>query len=107
MRGIQSDVKMKRQFGTIATLGIAFAILNSWVAEAGSLLAPLALGGPVTILWGCVAGAIFTSLLCVGIAELASALPSAGGPYHYTYVVASTSTKKFLVSIASTLSSLC
>lgn len=87
---------MKHQFGTIATLGIAFSILNSWVAEAGSLLAPLALGGPVTIIWGCVAGAAFTAVLCVGIAELASAFPSAGGPYHYTYVVASDRTKNFL-----------
>lgn len=89
---------MKKQFGTLATLGIAFAILNSWVAEAGSMLAPIALGGPVTIVWGCVAAAIFTTVLCLGVAELASAFPGAGGPYHYTYVLASEAHRKFLVS---------
>ncbi|KAJ9626842.1 hypothetical protein H2204_009858 [Knufia peltigerae] len=92
----QSTLQMKKQFGTLATLGIAFAILNSWVAEAGSMLAPIALGGPVTIVWGCVAAAIFTTVLCLGVAELASAFPGAGGPYHYTYVLASEAHRKFL-----------
>ncbi|RMZ84509.1 hypothetical protein DV737_g1142, partial [Chaetothyriales sp. CBS 132003] len=95
----ESNLQMKKQFGTVATLGIAFAILNSWVAEAGSLLAPIALGGPVTIIWGCVAGVAFTTVLCAGVAEMASALPGAGGPYHYTFVLAAPKHRKFLVKI--------
>lgn len=87
---------MKTQFGTIATLGVSFSILNSWVAEAGSLLAPITLGGPVTILWGCLGAGIYTTILCLGIAELASALPNAGGPYHYTFVVAPKSCRNVL-----------
>ncbi|EXJ93406.1 hypothetical protein A1O1_01798 [Capronia coronata CBS 617.96] len=95
-----SHVQMKKQFGTIATLGIAFSILNSWVAESGSMLGPIALGGPVTIIWGCVAGAVFTAILCASFAEMASALPGAGGPYHYTYVVCGPGHRKFLSFVA-------
>lgn len=89
---------MKKQFGTIAGLGVAFAVLNSWVAESASMLGPISLGGCVTLIWGCVAGALFTTILCAGVAEMASAFPNAGGPYHYTYMLSSESYKNFLVS---------
>ncbi|KAG9952316.1 hypothetical protein KCU85_g2243, partial [Aureobasidium melanogenum] len=42
------------------------------------------------------AGAVFTAVLCVGIAEMASAFPGAGGPYHYTYMLSSESYRSFL-----------
>jgi choline transport protein len=88
---------MKKQFSTVATLGVAFSILNSWVGAAGSLLAPISLGGSVTVIWGCLAGAIFTSTLCMGVIEMASAMPGAGGPYHYTFILADEKYRKFLV----------
>lgn len=88
---------MKKQFSPVAVLGVAFSILNSWVGAAGSLLAPISLGGSVTAIWGCLAGAVFTSTLCLGVTEMASAMPGAGGPYHYTYMLAWEKNRKFLV----------
>jgi amino acid transporter len=35
--------------------------------------------------------------VCIGLAELASAYPGAGGPYHWTFMVASEKNRKFLV----------
>ncbi|CAH0003391.1 unnamed protein product [Clonostachys byssicola] len=91
-----SGTEMKKQFSSIATLGLAFSILNSWVGAAGSLLGPISLGGSVTAIWGCLAGAIFTTILCMGVIEMASAMPGAGGPYHYTFVLAWEHNRKFL-----------
>lgn len=93
----QSGTEMKKQFSSIATLGLAFSILNSWVGAAGSLLGPISLGGSVTAIWGCLAGAAFTTILCMGVIEMASAMPGAGGPYHYTFVLAWEHNRKFLV----------
>ncbi|KAJ6088077.1 hypothetical protein N7499_004259 [Penicillium canescens] len=93
----QSGVQMKKQFGSIAALGVAFSILNSWVGAAGSLLGPITLGGSVTVIWGCLAGAVFTTVLCIGVVEMASAMPGAGGPYHYTYILAWKENRNFIV----------
>lgn len=88
---------MKKQFGTIATIGVAFAVMNPWVAEGTGLVLYVRLGGTVTILWGCLAGGVFTAIICLGLAELASAYPGAGGPYHYTFMVASERYRKSTV----------
>ncbi|KUL82537.1 hypothetical protein ZTR_09182 [Talaromyces verruculosus] len=93
----QAGVEMKKQFSGVAALGVAFSILNSWVGAAGSLLGPISLGGSVTVIWGCLAGAIYTTTLCMGVVEMASAMPGAGGPYHYTYVLAWEKHKNILV----------
>jgi hypothetical protein len=46
--------ELNRNFSSIAMLGLAFAILNSWTALASSLSLALPSGGPTSVLWGLV-----------------------------------------------------
>jgi choline transport protein len=89
---------MKKQFGTFGTLGAALCVSNSWVSEGATLTLYVSLGGSVTVIWGCLAAAAFTATVSLGLAELASAFPGAGGPYHYTFMVASQNNRKLLVN---------
>ena len=82
-----------RQFSRWTMLGLAFAILNSWTALAASLSLALPSGGPVAVIWGLVTAGICNLSLAASLAELLSAFPTAGGQYHWAYVLAPESIK--------------
>lgn len=46
--------ELKRNFSSLAMLGLAFAILNSWTALSASLSLALPSGGPTSVIWGLV-----------------------------------------------------
>lgn len=76
------------RFSFWAILGLAFAVLNSWVAMSASLSVVLSSGGPVAMLWGLVISAIGVMCIAASLAEICAVLPSAGGPYHWTFALA-------------------
>ncbi|CAO1632880.1 unnamed protein product [Parajaminaea phylloscopi] len=75
------------RFSFLAILGLAFAILNSWVAMSASLSVVLVSGGPVAMLWGLVISAVGVMSIAASLAEICAVLPSVGGPYHWTYAL--------------------
>ncbi|CAO1622827.1 unnamed protein product [Sympodiomycopsis kandeliae] len=76
------------RFSFAAILGLAFAVLNSWVAMSASLSVVLPSGGPVAMLWGLIISAVGVICIAASLAEICAVLPSAGGPYHWTFALA-------------------
>ena len=82
------QAELKRNFSTLSMLGLAFAILNSWTALSASLSLALPAGGPTSVIWGLVTAGFFSLCLAVGLAEMLSAYPTAGGQYHFVAMIA-------------------
>lgn len=76
------------RFTPLSILGIAFAILNSWVAGAASLSVVLVSGGPVAMLWGFLISFVGVMCIAASMAEICAVLPCVGGPYHWTFALA-------------------
>ncbi|KAF2843575.1 amino acid transporter [Patellaria atrata CBS 101060] len=79
--------ELKRNFSPLAMLGLAFAIINSWVALSASLSLSLPSGGTTSVIWGLVTSAICNLALASSLAEFLSAYPTAGGQYHWVAAI--------------------
>jgi choline transport protein len=79
--------ELQRNFSSLAMLGLAFAILNSWTALSASLSLALPSGGPTSVIWGLVTAGICNLALAASLAEFLSAYPTAGGQYHWVAVI--------------------
>ncbi|KAK0517683.1 hypothetical protein OC835_008084, partial [Tilletia horrida] len=82
------------RFSPLAIVGLAYSILNSWVAMAGSLSVVLPSGGPSAMLWGLIVSTIGTLCIAATMAEVAAVFVSPGGPYHHAYLLAPPRWKK-------------
>ncbi|KAE8322355.1 amino acid/polyamine transporter I [Aspergillus sergii] len=71
------------------------SIANSWLGYGATFGTPLAYGGGPTVLFGVMIAAVAQWIVLLGLAELCSALPSSGGQYHFTYILAPPKYKKF------------
>ncbi|GAA5939946.1 uncharacterized protein JCM15063_004352 [Sporobolomyces koalae] len=77
-----------KDFSMLAMIGLAYAILNSWVAMAASLSLSLPSGGPVATLWGLVVSFLGNLATAASLAEIAHVYPTSGGPYHWSAILA-------------------
>ncbi|MGQ0573050.1 MAG: amino acid permease [Pseudonocardia sp.] len=72
-----------RELGGFASFAVSFAAMSvlggclTWYAAA------FAHGGPAAVTWGWLVVGGFGVLVAMALAELASAMPTAGGPYHW------------------------
>ncbi|KAG1721623.1 amino acid/polyamine transporter I [Suillus paluster] len=85
-----------REFTPLEVAGLAFSFTGLLPGIASVLFYAMPNGGPVAMVWGWV---IATPLiLCIGLAmgELASAAPTSGGLYYWTYSLASPQCRNFL-----------
>lgn len=78
--------QLQRQYGLLAICGLALTIDNAWIAFGGSLSIAVLNGGPPGILYEFVVACVYYGFIGVSIAELASAIPSSGGVYHWASV---------------------
>ncbi|AEY94943.1 FABL116Cp [Eremothecium gossypii FDAG1] len=79
--------ELKRHFSTLQIFGIAFSIMGLLPSIASVL--PVALpGGSVSMVWGWFIFGAFILAVGAAMAELASAIPTSGGLYYYTYYYA-------------------
>ncbi|KAF5572236.1 choline transporter [Fusarium pseudocircinatum] len=88
VRGHSGD--LPQRFSPFATLATAFSITNSWagVAVVSAVLAiPLYAGAGPGALWAPIVSCSANLLVAFGLAEHASAFPSNGGQYHFTFMV--------------------
>ena len=71
-----------------------FNVCSSWAGLAATLYLGIISGGPVTIIYGTIV-VFFTVGCCVAtLAELAARYPTAGGQYHWTWLLAPTSIRR-------------
>ncbi|KAI1613406.1 putative amino acid permease [Exophiala viscosa] len=85
--------ELPRQFSAFSALSLAFVITNSWIGYAAVFVTPLLAGGGPAVFWGVIVSFVVCTLITLGMAELASAFPSSGGQYHFTFMVSSPKTK--------------
>jgi amino acid transporter len=69
----------------LSMLAFSFSIMNSWTGIISLLLTNLTFGGPVCAFWVPITTALACGIISSGLAELASAFPSAGGQYQYVF----------------------
>ncbi|KAI9668573.1 MAG: hypothetical protein M1831_001012 [Alyxoria varia] len=80
--------ELKRSFGLLSLTSLGIVVANSWAATAGTIVIALFNGGPMSVLYGLIVVGIFYALISASLSELASAIPSAGGVYHWSSVIA-------------------
>ncbi|KAF2006583.1 putative choline transport protein, partial [Amniculicola lignicola CBS 123094] len=78
--------QLKRQYGLLGICGLALNIDNAWIALGGSVTIAIANGGPPGVLYELIVACSYYAVIGACIAELASAIPSAGGVYHYASI---------------------
>ena len=75
--------QLQRQYSLLSICGLALTIDNAWIAFGGSLSIAVLNGGPPGILYEFIVACIYYGFIGASIAELASAIPSSGGVYHW------------------------
>ena len=80
--------ELDRNFSFFAICGLAVTSGNVWVALGGSLTVAIYNGGPPGVLYEFLVVSFFYWLVAASIAELASAMPSSGGVYHWASITA-------------------
>lgn len=78
--------ELDRNFSTWSLIGFGLSSGNVWPALGGSILVALFNGGPPGVLYEFVVVSIFYWIVAASIAELASAIPSSGGVYHWATI---------------------
>ncbi|KAG7451942.1 amino acid transporter [Guyanagaster necrorhizus] len=88
--------EFKREFTPLEVFGIAFSIIGLVPSISSVLFYAIPNGGGPAMVWGWAVASIF--ILCVGMAmaELASAAPTSGGLYYWTYSLSSSRWRNLL-----------
>ncbi|KAF9556455.1 amino acid transporter [Agrocybe pediades] len=81
--------EFKRAFKPLEVFGIAFSIIGLLPSIASVLFYALPNGGGPAMVWGWLVASVFILLVGISMAELASAAPTSGGLYFWTYSLSS------------------
>ncbi|EKM60113.1 uncharacterized protein PHACADRAFT_138539 [Phanerochaete carnosa HHB-10118-sp] len=85
LAGLGYKQEFKRAFTPWESFGIAFSIIGLLPSMASTLSFSLSNGGPVSMVWGWAVVAFFVMFIALALSELASAAPTSGGLYFWTY----------------------
>lgn len=77
---------LPRNFSLVSLAGVGLVVGTVWPALGGSILAAVFNGGPPGVLYEFVAVSLFYLVVAASVAELASAIPSSAGVYHWASV---------------------
>ena len=78
--------ELSRTFSLLSLCGLAISSGNDWIAVGGSLTVAIYNGGPPGVLYEFLASNVAYWLIAASLAELASAMPSSGGVYHWASI---------------------
>ncbi|PTB66652.1 amino acid transporter-like protein [Trichoderma citrinoviride] len=81
------DGALQPRLSTLSTMAMAFAILNTWIALAGSIGLVLPSGSSVALLYGFIFCVLCCFCVAASLGELSSIWPTAGGQYHFVYAL--------------------
>ncbi|PPQ75223.1 hypothetical protein CVT26_008308, partial [Gymnopilus dilepis] len=101
--------EFKRAFKPLEVFGIAFSIIGLLPSIASVLFYAIPNGGGPAMVWGWLVASIFILLVGIAMAELASAAPTSGGLYFWTYSLSSPKWRNVLcwtVGYANTIGSI-
>lgn len=95
--------ELKRTFSVWSVLGIGFGLTNSWFGISASLITGIQSGGPMLIIYGIIIISFISYNIGITLSELSSAIPSAGGQYVWTRVLAPRKYSSFLAYLCGSL----
>ncbi|KAJ8594342.1 hypothetical protein M405DRAFT_858185 [Rhizopogon salebrosus TDB-379] len=89
--------ELRREFTPLEVFGVAFSIVGLVPSIASVFFNAVPNGGPFSMVWGWAVASTF--IVCIGLAmaELASAAPTSGGLYYWTYSLASPRCRNLLM----------
>ncbi|OAA41820.1 GABA permease [Metarhizium rileyi] len=90
---VASHGTLQQRLSTLSTLAMAFAILNTWIALAGSIGLILPSGGSVAFLYGFLFCVLCCLCVVASLGEMAAIWPTAGGQYHFVFALCSEKTR--------------
>jgi amino acid transporter len=88
--GLQSlgyKQELTRSLNRLTNYGMTLSALSSWVGVALLFGYGLVTGGPVVMVWGWLVVSFFNLCISLGLAEICSAFPTAGGLYYWTAIL--------------------
>ncbi|KAL8664212.1 MAG: hypothetical protein Q9168_007950 [Polycauliona sp. 1 TL-2023] len=80
--------ELQRNFGLLSLCGLGITSGNVWIPLGGALNVAIYNGGPPGVIYEYIVASFFYSIVAASIAELASAIPSSGGVYHWATITA-------------------
>ncbi|KAI9758090.1 MAG: hypothetical protein M1815_004977 [Lichina confinis] len=80
--------ELERNFSLVSMCSYAITAGNTWVSLGGTITVAIYNGGPPGVIYEFIAVSVFYWLIAASIAELASAMPTAAGVYHWASVTA-------------------
>ncbi|KAI5461821.1 amino acid/polyamine transporter I [Mariannaea sp. PMI_226] len=83
---IETSQDLPERFGLLSLIGVGLLIGTVWPASGGSIQVAIFNGGPPGVLYEFLAVSIFYLPVTASLAELASAMPSSAGVYHWASV---------------------
>lgn len=78
--------ELQQNFNLLSLAGVGLVVGNVWPAIGGSILVAIFNGGPPGVLYEFITVSLFYWTVAASIAELASAIPSSAGVYHWASV---------------------
>ncbi|KAI0896505.1 amino acid transporter [Annulohypoxylon nitens] len=88
--------RLQPRLSRLTMVALTFAILNTWIALAGSIGLVLPSGGSVSFLYGFLFCVLCNLALAASLGEMAAIWPTAGGQYHFVYALCSERWKRFM-----------
>ncbi|VUC31955.1 unnamed protein product [Clonostachys rosea] len=79
--------ELNRNFSLLSLAGIGLIVGNVWPGVGGSILVSIFNGGPPGVLYEFLAVSVFYWNVAASLCELASAMPSSAGVYHWASVI--------------------
>ncbi|ODQ46813.1 hypothetical protein PICMEDRAFT_11781 [Pichia membranifaciens NRRL Y-2026] len=97
--------ELKRRFSTFQIFGIAYSIMGI-LPSVSSLLGTALAAGPGGAIWSWVVASSFILTIGISMSELASAIPTSGGLYYWTFYYAPEAWRvplSFLIGLSNTM----
>ncbi|KAJ5735539.1 GABA-specific permease [Penicillium malachiteum] len=97
--------ELRRHYSTIQIFAVAFSIMGLLPSIASTLSFSMP-AGPVGMVWGWLVASVFIFIVSLAMADLASAMPTAGGLYFWTHYYAAEKWKdalSFVVGYSNTI----
>jgi len=82
------EQELRRDWGLMHNFGISFSIISVITGITTLFSYGLATGGPAVMSVGWIIVSFFTMFVALGMAEIVSAIPTAGGPYYWSALLA-------------------
>lgn len=90
---------LRKNFSTLASLGLGFGITNSWIGYAAAFGANVVYGGPQNVIFALLVATFVQYFITLGLSEIASSFPSSGGQYHAVWLLATPKSRRFLAFV--------